>query len=885
MLHDTAEHRRLAEDAGRVVRWRQWGPYVSERAWGTVREDYGAAGDAWGYFPHDHARSRAYRWSEDGIAGICDRHQLLCFAVALWNERDPILKERLFGLAGPEGNHGEDVKELYYYEDATPTGSYLRYLYRYPQRAFPYAELVEGGHRRGADERELELWDTGAFDDDRFFDVTVEYAKRGPSDFVVTITVENHGPEAAPLHVLPHLWFRNTWTWGEHGEGHRPEILVAGEDADLCWLRAAHRELGDWFLYLPGRPELLFTENETNTERLHGVAPRLPWVKDAFHARVVGGDASRVNPARRGSKAAAWYRFVVPAGGTERLVMRLGPEPLDAPLADADEVCALRRREADEFYLAVQGPSMSDDRRRIHRQASAGLFWSMQFYNYDVDLWLRGDAHPPPAERLAGRNREWRHVSVADVVSMPDTWEYPWFAAWDLAFHALAMASVDIDLAKAQVKLMVKEWYQHPNGAIPAYEWEFSDLNPPVLAWAAYQLFKIERRQRGKGDRVFLERVFHKLLINFAWWVNKRDNEGNNLFEGGFLGLDNVSLIDRSEALPAGCSLEQADATAWMAMYCLDLMRIALELARDNSAYEDLASKFFEHFSLIAYALHHSDEGRLPVWDEDNGFYFDILNEHGRQRHLHVRSMVGLIPLYAVHVISAETYRSLDNFRRRFEWSLARRPQLAESVVSRPDGRQVLCAVPPGRLERVLGHLMDENEFLSPYGPRSLSKEHGRSPVVLTLDGGQRRFSLGYEPGEALTRLKGGNSNWRGPVWFPTGYMLYRSLLRFDHGFGDVIRIRGRDGREWTLREAADEIADRMIGIFDRRADGTRPVFGASKRFQRDPRFRDKLLFYEYFHGETGEGLGASHQTGWTALVGDLVLRRARHGATRCRDE
>ena len=874
----TAEHRRIAEERSRIVRWRQWGPYLSERAWGTVREDYSASGDAWGYFPHDHARSRAYRWSEDGLAGMCDRNQTICVALALWNGHDPILKERAFGLGGPEGNHGEDVKELYYYEDATPTSSYLRWLYKYPQRAFPYAELVEAARVRGTHDREPELHDLGAFDGGRYFDVTVEYAKRAPADFLMAITVKNHGPEDAPLHVLPHLWFRNTWTWGEHTEC-MPEMHVVGEGLPHSCIRANHREIGDYFLYLEGDPELVFTNNDTNAERLFGTASHCPWVKDAFHHRVVQGDASKVNPSRRGTKSAAWYRLVVPAGGTVRVLARFGPEPLDQPFAGSDELLALRRKKADEYYAAIQGPDMSADRRAIHRQASAGLFWTLQYYNYDVDTWLRGDAHPPPASRARGRNWDWRHVSVADVISMPDAWEYPWFAAWDLAFHALAMASVDIDLAKAQLKLMVKEWYQHPNGQIPAYEWEFSDLNPPIHAWAAYQIYKIERKQRDIGDRVFLERVFHKLLINFAWWVNKRDAEGNNVFEGGFLGLDNISLIDRSEPLPPGMSLEQADATAWMAIYCLDLMRIALELARENSAYEDLASKFFEHFLLIAYALHHADDGGLPPWDEDNGFYFDILNDNGAHRHMHVRSMVGLIPLFAVHVITPGVYRSLDNFRRRVEWFLGRRPQLAESVIERPDGRRVLCAVPPGRLERVLGHLLDESKFLSPYGPRSLSKEHEKNPVALTLDQGRRHLEVGYEPGESITRMKGGNSNWRGPVWFPTGYLLYRSLLRLDHGFGDVIHVPGPGGRLYTLLEAAHEIADRMIAIFERGADGRRPVYGAYDLFQKDPEFRDRILFYEYFHGDHGEGLGASHQTGWTALVGDMILRQARQAA------
>jgi hypothetical protein len=890
----SAEHRRMAEDRERIVRWRHFGPYLSERAWGTVREDYSATGDAWGYFPHDHARSRAYRWSEDGLAGICDRTQILCLALALWNEEDEILKERLFGLTGPEGNHGEDVKEVYYYEDATPTSSYLRWSYKYPQRRYPYAELVARGREAGPGDREVELADLGAFDEDRYFDVTVEYAKRSPTDILMAVTAENRGPEGAPLHILPHLWFRNTWSWSDAGDPKGPhhglpEIRAldpahAGDppehDARCRAARAVERSLGETFFYAEGDAELLFTHNETHAERLWGTPSRTPYVKDAFHARVIAGDTSRVSPERRGTKMAAWRRFVVPAGGRVRFLVRLSQEAEADPFAGSDELLRARRSEADAYYAAVQGPGLSTDRRAIHRQASAGLLWSLQFYNFDVDVWLKGDREAPPAARHRGRNGDWRHVSVADVISMPDKWEYPWFAAWDLAFHALAMASVDIDQAKAQLKLMVKEWYQHPSGQIPAYEWEFSDLNPPVHAWAAFQIYKIERKQKGRGDRVFLERVFHKLLINFAWWVNKRDLDGNNVFEGGFLGLDNVSVFDRSEPLPPGVKLEQADATAWMAMYCLDLMRIALELATENSAYEDLASKFLEHFLRIAYALHHAEGGGgagggIPLWDDDRGFYYDILDVGGRRQHLRVRSLVGLVPLFAVHVITPDVYRRLDNFRRRTEWFLDRYPHLAEAMVGRLDGRHVLSAVTPARLERVLGHLFDEEKFLSPFGPRSLSREHEREPVVLWQ--GSRRLSVGYEPGESTNRMKGGNSNWRGPVWFPTGYLLYRSLLRLEHGFGDALTIPALNGRPpRTLGEGASEVAERMVSIFERDAKGRRPVFGDSARFQTDPHFRDKLLFHEYFHAETGEGLGASHQTGWTGLVAEMVLRLSR---------
>ena len=872
----TAEHRRIEEDRLRDVRWRHWGPYLSERAWGTVREDYSATGDAWNNFPHDHARSRAYRWSEDGLGGLCDRTQTLCLALALWNGEDAILKERAFGLNGPEGNHAEDVKEVYYYEDATPTSSYLRYLYKYPQRRYPYEELIQASKRRGTADREVELHDLGAFHENRYFDVTVEYAKRSPNDILMVITAENRGPDPAPIHLLPTLWFRNTWAWSPH-PGLVPQICDAPSDGTFAAMRAEHPALGTYFFYAEGDPELLYTENDTNAERLFGSPSRTPYVKDAFHHRVVDDDVTRVNPDRRGSKAAAWRRYLVPAGKSVRLYVRLTPDRDDQPFTGAAELLAHRRSEADEFYRAIHGASLTAEHRSIHRQAAAGLLWSLQFYHYDVDIWLRGDSVAPPAARVRGRNRDWRHVSVADVISMPDAWEYPWFAAWDLAFHTVAMASVDIDLAKAQLKLMVKEWYQHPNGQIPAYEWEFSDLNPPVHAWATYQIYKIERRQRGVGDRVFLERVFHKLLINFAWWVNKRDAEGNNIFEGGFLGLDNISVFDRSEPIPPGLRFEQADATAWMAMYCLDLMRIALELAGENSSYEDLASKFFEHFLIIVHALHYDPSDGIAPWDEKEGFYYDTLSHKDWQHHVYVRSLVGLIPLFAVHVITAETLDKLSNFRRRTQWFLAKNPHFREAVTARPDGRLVLSAVGPGRLERVLGHLFDESKFLSDFGPRSLSKEHEKKPVVVWLDDGRRRLEVGYEPGESTSRMKGGNSNWRGPIWFPTGYLLYRSLLRLDHGFGDLVTIPGTSKRgPCTLRQGADELARRMIAIFERDENGRRPVYGESELFQKDPHFRDRLQFFEYFHGDTGEGLGASHQTGWTGLVADMILRQAR---------
>lgn len=876
----TAEHARIREATERTVPWRKWGPYLSERAWGTVREDYSRDGSAWEFVPHDHARSKAMRWNEDGLAGLCDRGQNLCLSLALWNEKDPILKERAFGLTGNEGNHGEDVKEVYHYLDATPTSSYLRWLYKYPQRAYPYAELVAESRRRGPNEREYEVIDSSAFVDDRYFDVEVEYAKAGAEDVFMVVTVHNRGPERARLHVLPQAWFRKTWGWNPQASGSVPELRQVEGAPSFEHVALSHEALGRMHLYVETGAELLFTDNETNAERLYGVASASRHVKDAFHEAIVGGRREATNPDRRGTKVGAWHVLDVPAGASARVRMRLAERELDRPFSECDEVVERRRREADEFYLAVQGPDMPEEHRRIHRQAIAGLLWTFQFYAYDVARWLDGDdPHlPPPAERQTGRNAHWRHVQIEDVISMPDAWEYPWFAAWDLAFHCVALAHVDPDLAKAQLKLLVKEWYQHPNGQIPAYEWAFSDLNPPVHAWATYQVFKTERKLKGAGDRLFLERVFHKLLINFAWWVNRVDAEGNSIFEGGFLGLDNITLFDRSEKLPGGATLEQADATGWMAMYCLDLMRIALELAPENSAYEDLASKFFEHFLYIARAMHVPEPGGVAPWSEEEGFYFDILRlPDGRAGHLRVFSTVGLIPLFAVAVLEPQVFERLPNFARRFEWFLDRHPELRTWVETSPDGRRTLALCNKQKLPRVLSHLLREDGLLSPFGPRSLSKEHEREPCRFWLDG--RPFQVDYEPGEASSRLKGGNSNWRGPVWMPTSYLLYRSLLRFDHCYGDSVKVPFPcpDGPRRTLREIARELAGRMVRLYERDAEGRIPAFGASRpRQQLDPRFREHLLFFEYFHGDTGEGLGAEHQTGWTALVADLAARLAR---------
>ncbi|MEZ4296332.1 MAG: glucosidase [Polyangiaceae bacterium] len=890
--HENAEQKRLHEERERLLRWKHWGPYLSERAWGTVREDYSASGDAWAHFPHDHARSRAYRWNEDGLAGLCDRHQLLCLSLALWNGEDPILKERLFGLTGPEGNHGEDVKELYYYEDATPTASYLRFLYKYPQRAYPYDALLRENARRGPRDPELELPDLGLFADNRYFDVTVEYAKYSPTDILMVITAENRADSPAPLHLLPQAWFRNTWSWSDP-PGALPDLSAAPPAQGAESIRVHHDDLGPMHLYFesasspstdspsrdhhspsrdsssrdpdsPSRgslsPDLLFTHNETNTHRLWGSPSRTPHVKDAFHERVIRGDLSAVNPARHGTKAAAWYRFDIPPRSSVRIRVRLTPDDQHRPFEDADTLLAQRRREADEYYLHIQGKDLTDDRRAIHRQASAGLFWGLQFYNYDVSTWLDGDAIPPPDARRRGRNREWRHLSVADIISMPDKWEYPWFAAWDLAFHALAMASVDIDQAKAQLKLLVKEWYQHPNGQIPAYEWEFSDLNPPVQAWATYQIYKIERRQRGEGDRVFLERMFHKLLINFAWWVNKRDAEGNNVFEGGFLGLDNISLFDRSEGMPPGVVLEQADATAWMAMYCLDLMRIALELALTNTAYEDVASKFFEHFARIVHAMNHGEyDGDIPLWSEADGFYFDLLKDKntGRERHhrpQHGRPHPALRSTSSPARPAASTTSAVASRVPRQESPPSPRPSPSAPTAA------ASSAPSPSRLP-VSSATSSTSEFLSPTRPPAPSPASTRPrPVSLWLEGMRRRGEVSYEPGESTTRMKGGNSNWRGPVWLPTGYLLYRSppprpRLRRR---ASLIPQSGQPRPHSPRRRRGNRRAPRPH--LRARLDGRRPVYGQSTLLQTDPAFADKIL-YELLT-PTPARARRSHQTG-----------------------
>jgi hypothetical protein len=882
---ETVEHERLAGRHGPLEAWRRLGPYVSERAWGTVREDYSASGDAWSYFPHDHARSRAYRWGEDGLAGFCDRYQILVFALALWNERDPILKERLFGLVPGEGNHGEDVKEYWFYADATPTHSYMRWLYKYPQRAYPYGQLVEENRRRNGAGPEFELVDTGVFEDHRYFDVVVEYAKSTPDDLCILITATNRGPEAAPLHVLPHLWFRNTWSWdaetrprptiavGSSGPGWRSLLADDGPALPPPNLPFTYR-VGPRHLVVPDHLEVLFTDNETNAPRVFGphAVSRSPWVKDAFHRRIVQGERDATNPALTGTKACAHLAATVPAGASVRLALRLTPDPGPAPLADVEDVVATRRAEADAFYAAIHPPLASVDEKLVQRQALAGLLWTKQIYLFDVDQWLDGDDRrcPPPASRLRSRNVHWRHLNSMRVMSMPDKWEYPWFAAWDLAFHCIPLTLVDPAFAKEQLWLLLFEQFQHPSGQIPAYEWEFSDLNPPVHAWAVWRVYNMERLRTGQADRAWLERCFHKLLINFAWWVNKVDRHGNNVFEGGFLGLDNITIFDRSEPLADGVVLEQSDATGWMGMFCLNLMRIALELARENQVYEGLATKFFQHYVYVAAAMKHMGGGSYALWDGQDGFFYDVLrHEDGTFQKLRVRSLVGLIPLYAVERLEERWIEPFAEFRESLGWFLANRQDLVQGVchpVPRDGQVTHICAIVDEMQMRGLLHrILDPREFLSPHGLRSLSRHHAEHPFRF----GDREVA--YEPAEATVRIKGGNSNWRGPVWFPTSFLMIESLRKLGTAYGPGFTTPDADGMDRPLWDVAHDLADRLIGIFTRGADGRRAVFGDVALFQDDPHWRDHLRFHEYFDGDTGAGLGASHQTGWTALVASLI--------------
>jgi hypothetical protein len=908
-----AEQQRLAEN-NQDERWHLWGPYLAERAWGTVREDYSANGDAWNYFSHDQARSRAYRWGEDGIGGISDFKQRLCLAFAFWNGRDPFLKERLFGVTGPQGNHGEDVKEIYFYTDCTPTHSYMRMLYRYPQARFPYEELVAANHNRPKAAPEPELWDTGVLRERRYFDIALEYAKVDPDDFFIRVTATNRGPDPAELHVLPTLWFRNTWSWGR--EGQRCALRASSDLVGHCpTIQASHPALGDYKLHCEDAGELLFTENETNSERLFSSPNRQRFVKDGINDFVVDGRTDAVNPERVGTKAAALYRFTIEPGASRAIRLWFGrvgdaseeersgepgkvPRPLCLPVLQSDAfeqfdtLLRARQREADEFYSEREASCLSEEHRLIHRQALAGMLWSKQFYYYIVQDWLEGDPGQPapPAERKSGRNSEWRHLYNERVMSMPDKWEYPWYAAWDLAFHCIPLALVDPLFAKGQLDIIVREWYQHPNGQIPAYEWNFGDVNPPVLGWAAWRVYKIEEKQTGKGDRAFLETVFHKLLISFTWWVNRKDSEGKNIFQGGFLGLDNIGVFDRSAPLPGGGYLEQSDGTSWMGMFCLNLMRMALELARQNPVYENIATKFFEHFLGIAGAMNNLGGQGIGLWDEPDEFYYDVLHmPDGRYLPLRVRSLVGLMPLLAVETIEPELLDAMPGFKERLEWYLENRPDLA-SLISHwhtpGAGDRRLIAITRGhRMKRLLRRMLDPNEFLSDYGIRSLSKFHAEHPYVLRAEDGSERV-VRYDPAESQTNIFGGNSNWRGPVWLAINYLLIESLQKFHHYYGDdfTVECPTGSGRHLTLNEIADELSNRLIRLWLRDGKGERPFERASGDALSAEHDRDLYWFHEYFHGDTGAGLGAPHQTGWTGLIAKLIEQQGEGGTIVKRD-
>ncbi|HUJ10076.1 MAG TPA: glucosidase [Verrucomicrobiae bacterium] len=889
----TQEEIRLAEDARREKNWKRWGPYLSERQWGTVREDYSADGTCWDYLPHDVARSRAYRWGEDGLLGITDRECRLCFALALWNGRDPILKERLFGLTNEEGNHGEDVKECYFYLDSTPTHSYMKALYKYPQSEFPYDQLVEVNRQRGRGEPEFELIDTGIFNDNRYFDVLAEYAKASPDDILIRVTVFNRGPETAVLHLLPTLWYRNTWIWGCKHDGCwvKPTMHLADEFSVV----GEHVSFGK-HVFVVGQtlgqtasaPQFLFTENETNSRRLFQLDNYTPYVKDAFHQYLIQGKSDAVNPKQTGTKVAAHYKFTLPANGQAVVKMRLtaaSSSPSDESLpGNFDEIFAARIREAEEYRAAVVSADLNLQEKLIVRQAHAGILWSKQFYHYIVRDWLEGDPQQPspPASRKRGRNSDWLHLYSRDVISMPDKWEYPWFAAWDLAFHMIVLAGLDPQFAKEQLVLLLREWYLHPNGELPAYEFAFDDVNPPVHAWSCWRVYKMTGA-RGQRDRIFLSRTFQKLVINFTWWVNRKDAGGNNIFGGGFLGLDNIGVFDRSQPLPNGGQLEQADGTAWMAFFCNTMLSMALELARDNPATEDMASKFFEHFVAIADAI--NTVGGSGLWDETDGFYYDQLKVKDETTPLRVRSLVGLLPLIAVEVLEEEIIEKLPGFRKRLQWFLEHRKDLGRSIAymeteTGNHGHRLLAIPSRERLERVLRYMLDENEFLSPFGIRSVSKFHEQHPFVIDIDGAEYRVD--YSPGETTTGLFGGNSNWRGPVWFPSNYLLIEALERYHHFYGEALTVEcpTGSGRRWNLQQVADELRRRLTSLFLPDGSGHRPCHGNDQRYATDPHWKDLILFYEHFHGDTGRGLGANHQTGWTALAAlciEDIAKRRRH--------
>jgi hypothetical protein len=875
-----AEEKRLLAAKERSMDWKLWGPYVSERAWGTVREDYSSDGSAWDYFPFDHSHLRTYRWNEDGIAGICDRKQRICFALSFWNGRDDILKERLFGVSGPEGNHAEDVKEYYYYVDATPSSSYLKYLYKYPQHEFPYKHLRNKNRDLGKDRPEYELIDTGIFDKDEYFDIFVEYAKASPKDLVIKITAHNRGPDTAPLHLLPTVWFRNRWAW--HNEAVEKPKMKMDPDSKLSSIEISEPKRGNYRLICSGEPDLLFTDNETNNEVLFDTASNSPYVKDAFGRFIIDGEKNAVNPAHTGTKACAHYQFEIEPGESKSIYLRMASASESIDTEDFDEGCKevfeSRISEANDFYGDIVPKALNQDEAMVMRQSLAGMIWSKQFYHYVVRDWMKGDSAnvPPPGERKKGRNMHWKHLYNSDVVSMPDKWEYPWYAAWDLAFHCIPLAMIDTDFAKKQLVLLLREWYMHPNGQIPAYEWAFGDVNPPVHAWATLRVYQIEQHKTGTGDRAFLEKVFHKLLLNFTWWVNRKDSEGNNVFEGGFLGLDNIGVFDRSSKLPTGGHLEQSDGTSWMAMFCLNMLAIALELANEDKVYEGVASKFFEHFIYISDAMNNVGNEETELWSERDGFYYDVLHLPGQYNvPLKVRSMVGLIPLFAVETLEEEWLDKLPDFKRRTDWFIENRPDLIDDIAclqSKGEGsRRLLALINKDRLKRVLRVLLSEHEFLSEFGIRALSRYHKTRPYE--FEAGGLTYTVAYEPGESKSNMFGGNSNWRGPIWFPMNYLVIESLQKFDYYFGESLKVEFPTGSErmLTLWEVSQELEKRLTSIFLIDKEGRRPVFGNSDKFQNDEHFKDLPLFYEYFNGDNGKGLGASHQTGWTGLVGKIL--------------
>ncbi len=878
----TEEEKRLSEDREKTVHWRQWGPYLSERQWGTVREDYSAAGNAWDYFTHDQARSRAYRWGEDGLAGISDNHQRLCFALALWNGKDAYLKERLFGLTGNQGNHGEDVKEYYYYLDNTPTHSYMKFLYKYPQGAYPYDRLVEESRIRDRTKQEFELIDTGLFDQDRYFDIFVEYAKQASNDILIDITVYNRGPESHILHLLPTLWFRNTW--GHDPDSEKPCLKVLREDSEIATIGVSHATLGQMELHCEKPNALLFTENETNYKRLFGTPNGTAYLKDGINDLIVMGKKECVNPERTGTKASAHYLLNVDSGGMKRVRLRLTEHGnTEDPFGKAfDEIFQTRKQEADAFYQGIMPEGLSDELQAVQRQAFAGMLWSKQFYHYVVEDWLKGDhgAPPLPVERKHGRNATWVHLYNDDIISMPDKWEYPWYASWDLAFHLIPFAMIDPEFAKSQLVLLTREWYMHPNGQIPAYEWDFGNVNPPVHAWAAWRIYKMDKKKTGKGDTYFLERVFQKLLFNFTWWVNRKDTDGSNIFEGGFLGMDNIGVFDRNMKFPSGGRVEQSDGTSWMGMYCLNMLTISLELAKTNPSYEDIASKFFEHFLYITHAMNSWGEEESGLWDEEDGFYYDTLHlPEGERMRIKLRSMVGLIPLFAVETIEPDLLNACPGFKKRLEWFIKNRPDLAKNIASMEEPgvgeRRILSIVSRHKLRRILHRMLDETRFLSPYGIRSMSKFHKKNPYIFNVDGQTTRVD--YEPAESTSGMFGGNSNWRGPIWFPLNYLIIESLQKFHHYLGPEYKVECPvgSGKDATLWEVAAEISNRLVRIFIKDRHHRKPLHGDTAKFQTDPHFKDYVLFYEYFHGDNGAGLGASHQTGWTGLVAKLI---AQHG-------